>query len=90
MVQEGPKHIGVRYKLWHFMFLISRAFVGKKNLYLSKCTVKQQLKNIASKFKLYKTVNLTLQGIFFYQNEGCQLNDELADSCCILLMTGSR
>jgi hypothetical protein len=29
MVQEGPKHVGVKYTLQHFMFLTNSAFVGK-------------------------------------------------------------
>jgi hypothetical protein len=34
MVQEGQKHVGVKYTLWHFMFLINSAFVGKIILYV--------------------------------------------------------
>jgi hypothetical protein len=46
MVQEGPKYVGVKYTLDHFMFLINSAFVGKIFLHLSKCTVKQQSKKM--------------------------------------------
>ena len=37
------------------MFLIKRAFVGKKDLYLSKCTVKQQL----NLMRLYEVLKMT-------------------------------
>jgi hypothetical protein len=42
MVREGPKHVGVKYTLQHFVFLMDSAFVGNIFLYLSKCTVKKQ------------------------------------------------
>jgi hypothetical protein len=43
MVQEGPKHVGVE-QIVALYVLINSSFVGKIILYLSKCTVKQQLK----------------------------------------------
>jgi len=44
---------------------------------------------MANRFTLCKTTNSTLQGIFFYHYEGCHLNDMLADSWCMLWITGS-
>jgi hypothetical protein len=60
--QEGPKHIGVKYTLKHFMFLINSAFVGEIILYLSKCTVKQQLKifHVVEKRKNKNTARVML------------------------------
>jgi hypothetical protein len=49
---NGPKHVGaisrdiLTVSCGVFYILIKSAFVGKKGLQLSKCTVKQQLKEI--------------------------------------------
>jgi hypothetical protein len=53
MFQEGSKHVGVKYTLWHFMFLIYSAIVGKIILYLSKYTVKQQIKKCKINFRTF-------------------------------------
>jgi hypothetical protein len=67
MAQEGPKHVGVKYKLQHFMFLINSAFVGKIFLYLSKCTVKQQLKLYYMDVKLYVYVCLRGESNIYFK-----------------------
>jgi hypothetical protein len=56
MVQEGPKHVGVTYKLWHFMFLINSAFVGKIFLYLNKeCIHNNQILSYSAVVIFYRT-----------------------------------